>query len=111
MNTSDPALSATLQLVAGVHTLGDCGGPCLRLQGVQRLTLNGSATIEVAQSPWPLLLAVGNSSVNISGHIELANYYNNRSSLLTVLEGASLQLRGVTIRNTSAPLGAALHFR
>ena len=81
------------------------------MQGLQRLTLNGSATLELAQSPWPLLLAAGNSSVTISGDIQLANYGSNSSSLLTVLKRASLQLRGVAVHNTSAPLGSVLHFR
>ena len=110
LNISDPALTATLQLATGVHTLGNCGGPCLQLQGGQRLTLNGSASVEMGQSSWPLLRAAGNSSVTISGHVQLVNYSSNSSSLLTVAEGASLLLSGVVVRNASAPLGAALRF-
>ena len=110
LNFSDPALSATLQLAPGVHTLGNCSGPCLRLQGRQRLTLNGSAVVDMGLSLWPLLLATGNSSVTMSGDLQLANYGSNSSSLLTAAEGASLMLHGVAIRNASAPLGAALRF-
>ena len=94
-----------------MHILGNCGAPCLRVWGQQRLLLNGSGFMEMSLSPWPLLLATGNASVTINGDIQLANYYSKSTSLLIVTEEASLHLVGVSVCNVSAPLGGALHFK
>ena len=110
LHLGDPDLAATLEFSAGLYHLG-CSGPCLQLKHRQRLTVIGQdAVVLESLSPNSFLAASGTSMVTIAS-LQIVNYTSRSSSLIKVMEAASLTLSAVKVRNASAPAGSVLHFR